>query len=75
MRRRDAGGRGPGTHRVIVVVDAESFTHPVRTNADLTAVRAGIYKILENALDGAGVPWANCESQDRGDGAIVLISP
>jgi sugar/nucleoside kinase (ribokinase family) len=66
---------GPALYRVIVVVDAESFTHPVRTNADLTAVRAGIYRILRNALDGAAIPWADCESQDRGDGAIVLVSP
>ena len=66
---------GPALYRVIVVVDAESFTHPARTNTDLMAVRAGIYKILRNALDGAGIPWADCESQDRGDGAIVLISP
>jgi ribokinase len=66
---------GPALYRVIVVVDAESFTHPVRTDADLAAVRAGIYKTLRYAFDGAGIPWGDCESQDRGDGAIVLVSP
>ncbi|WP_173130553.1 hypothetical protein [Kibdelosporangium persicum] len=35
-------------------------------------MRAGLYRALRQAFDKAGIPWAECDHEDRGDGVIVL---
>jgi class 3 adenylate cyclase len=62
-------------HRTIVYVDVEGFARPDRTNADQTAVRAGLYHALVEAFTAVGVPWHECYHEDRGDGALILIPP
>jgi class 3 adenylate cyclase len=76
------GGWRPGLaalpaplHRTIIYVDVEGFASPDRTNADQTAVRAGLYHALVEAFTSAGVPWRECYHEDRGDGALILIPP
>jgi class 3 adenylate cyclase len=69
---------GPGAslvsqHRTIVFVDVEGFASPDRTNADQTAVRAGLYHALAEAFTVVGVSWRDCYHEDRGDGALILI--
>jgi hypothetical protein len=60
-------------HRSIVVVDVEGFGDQRRTNWHQVAVRAGLYRAMQEAFDRAGIPWADCDHEDRGDGVFVLV--
>jgi hypothetical protein len=60
-------------HRSIVVVDVEGFGDELRTNWHQVAVRAGLYQAMQEAFDHAGIPWAHCDHEDRGDGVFVLV--
>jgi DNA-binding SARP family transcriptional activator len=62
-------------HRSILVVDVEGFGDRHRTNHDQLAVRAGLYRALQSAFSQAGVPWARCHREDRGDGVFMLVPP
>ena len=42
-------------HRTLVVVDIEGFGHPCRTDAHQVAVRGGLYSVMREAFDQAGV--------------------
>ena len=82
-RTRTSAGRrtvhqGPSrhpVHRSIVVVDVEGFGDERRTNWHQIAVRAGLYRSVQEAFDHAGIPWADCDHEDRGDGVFVLVPP
>lgn len=58
-----------------MVIDVERFGDPARTNAHQVAVRDGMYGALARALAIAGISQSSCAIEDRGDGALVLISP
>ncbi len=62
-------------HRTILVVDVEQFGDPTRSNLDRLAVRDGMYQSLTQAFMAAGVPWLDCDREDRGDGILVVIPP
>ena len=62
-------------HRSIVVVDVEGFGDEQRTNWHQVAVRDGLYRAMQEAFDHAGIPWAECDHEDRGDGVFVLVPP
>ena len=62
-------------HRSVLVIDVEKFGDPARTNADQVVVRDGMYRALERALASAGISRPSWATEDRGDGALVLISP
>ncbi len=82
-RKRSSAGRarvraGPSrrpVHRSIVVVDVEGFGDERRTNWHQIAVRDGLYRAVQEAFDHAGIPWADCDHEDRGDGVFVLVPP
>jgi hypothetical protein len=85
-RRRTSPGQNternlyPGSslcavHRSIVIVDIEGFGDKRRANWHQVAVRDGLYRAMENAFDHAGIGWADCDHEDRGDGVFVLIPP
>jgi hypothetical protein len=61
------------THQTMVLVDVVSFTHPDRTLAHQRAVHNALYTVLEEAFAEAGVDWAACYTEDRGDGAMILV--
>jgi hypothetical protein len=65
----------PAVHRAIVCVDMEGFGDRRRTNPDQVAVRDGLYCVLTQAFARSGVSWEDCYHEDRGDGALILISP
>jgi adenylate cyclase class 2 len=69
------GRHQPAVHRSILVIDVEKFGDPARTNADQVVVRDGMYQALAGALADAGISRPGCLIEDRGDGALVLISP
>src|SRR5690348_15549945 len=62
-------------HRAIIVIDVERFGDPVRTNLDQLTVRAALYEALSQAFTESGIGWKNCVTEDRGDGALILVPP
>jgi len=63
----------PTLHWSIVLVDVADFTNPDRTAVHRREIQEGMYTVLREAFDESGVGWANCEDEDRGDGAMVLV--
>ena len=59
-------------HRTILVVDVVGFGDHRRNNVDQLAVRTGLYRALAQAFAETGISWADCEQEDRGDGALIL---
>jgi hypothetical protein len=62
-------------HWSILVFDVEGFSEPYRDDRARIGVRADFYRILQESFQAAALPWSTCRHEDRGDGAIVLISP
>ena len=67
----------PALHRAIVCIDVEGFSDRCRINPDQLAVRAAFYDALRQAFTRSGITWdgEDCYREDRGDGALILISP
>ncbi len=65
----------PTEHRTILMVDVADFTNPARDVADLSAVQNGVYEVLETAFHDSGIDYGACHSEDRGDGALILVPP
>jgi CRP-like cAMP-binding protein/tetratricopeptide (TPR) repeat protein len=59
----------------IVFTDMAGFSDPVRNDGDRNVLRAAMYEILRSCFDAAGVPWAGCYREDRGDGAVIVVPP
>ena len=36
-------------------------------------MRDGLYRAMQDAFGSAGIPWNNCDREDRGDGVFVLV--
>ena len=74
-----AGGRrenpSVAVHRTIVAVDIEGFGDQYRTNRNQVAIRDGLYRAMREAFGQAGIPWADRDHEDRGDGMLSLIGP
>ena len=66
---------GVAVHRTIVAVDIEGFGDRCRTNRNQVAVREGLYRAMREAFGQAGIPWADRDHEDRGDGIFILIGP
>jgi hypothetical protein len=60
-------------YRAIVLVDVARFTDPKRKAIHLTRVHQGLEELLEVAFDEAGVGWRECDTEDRGDGKMILV--
>jgi len=60
-------------HRAILIVDVEKFGDHARTNAHQLAVRHAMYKALRRSFAKARISWADCTTEDRGDGVLVLV--
>jgi hypothetical protein len=56
-------------------VDMAEFTRRDRDDDHRMFMREELYRILERAFDGSGIPWAACVPEDRGDGVLVVVSP
>jgi hypothetical protein len=61
-------------HCTIIVTDVEGFGRHSRTNVNKLRVRRGMYRAIERAFVGAGIPWSACRHADLGDGVLVLAS-
>lgn len=60
-------------HMTIIVLDIASFTHPARKSTDQLIVHNGLHVMLRQALADAGIPPAACWTEDRGDGALIMV--
>ena len=58
-----------------MVVDVEGFGDPARTNLNQLAIRRALYEALACAFAESGISWGSCVSEDRGDGALILVPP
>lgn len=67
--------RGLAVHRTIAVLDVEGFGAPHRTNRNQVAIRDGLYSAVQEGLREAGIPWADGDHEDRGDGMLILVGP
>ena len=63
----------PAVHRAILIVDVERFGDPARTNAHQLAVRDGMYQALRQSFSSGCISWADCVTEDRGDGVLVFV--
>jgi hypothetical protein len=59
----------------LFAVDIAGFTRPDRDDDIRMFMREELYRILERAFDGSGIPWTACCREDRGDGALVVVPP
>jgi len=59
----------------LFAVDIAGFTGPDRDDDIRLYLHEELYKILEKAFDGSGIPWNRCVREDRGDGALIVVPP
>jgi hypothetical protein len=59
----------------LFAVDIAGFTRPDRDDDIRMFMREELYRILERAFDGSGIPWTDCFHEDRGDGVLVIVPP
>lgn len=59
----------------LFAVDIAGFTGPVRDDDIRRYLHEQLYMMLQKAFDGAGVPWARCWREDRGDGSLIVLPP
>ena len=63
----------PAVHRTIVCVDVEKFG--LRADPHQVEIRKGLRLALAAALEGSDVDQEDRTIYDRGDGALILVSP
>ncbi|KAB2368212.1 cyclic nucleotide-binding domain-containing protein [Actinomadura montaniterrae] len=76
-----AGAGGPGTALpdgpngscTILTTDIQGFSSRRRTDADRRHVVAAMYGMLEEAFAASGLDFAALHTEDRGDGALVVV--
>jgi hypothetical protein len=59
----------------LFAVDIAGFTGPHRDDDIRLYMHEDLYRLLEKAFDGSGIPWAGCFHEDRGDGVLVVVPP
>lgn len=69
------GGWTPNGQCSLFVCDVASFGDHSRTDLERRKIRAALYEGLRRSFDDSGVPYGACHSEDRGDGALVVVPP
>lgn len=64
-----------GENCSIFLTDIAGFSAPTRTDEDRLAMRKAMYDILRHSFEASDVAFDECHREDRGDGALVVISP
>jgi hypothetical protein len=59
----------------LFAVDIVGFTRPDRDDDTRRYLHEKLYEYLQIAFDSSGVPWQGCYSEDRGDGALIVVPP
>lgn len=71
----DATPRINGQFCAMLAVDIAEYTRRDRDDEMRRYLRRRLYEILSEALCGSGMPWDQCQREDRGDGALVIFPP
>ncbi|CNG15520.1 Uncharacterised protein [Mycobacterium tuberculosis] len=77
LDRTSAGAltRWSGLNCSVLFCDVAGFGDPSRDDEDRRVVRDVTYGILLSALEASDVPLSDTYREDRGDGALVIVSP
>ena len=59
----------------LFAVDIVGFTRPDRDDDIRLHLHEELYEFLRKAFDDSGIPWADCYTEDRGDGALIVVPP
>lgn len=70
-----AGPSWAGQNCTIVYTDIAGFSAPHRNDADRLEMRRAMYAVLREAFEASRVPWDACHTEDRGDGALIVVPP
>ncbi|GAA1792623.1 cyclic nucleotide-binding domain-containing protein [Actinomadura chokoriensis] len=68
-----AGPSWAGQNCTIVFTDIAGFSSRVRDESDRLEVRRAMYAALRQSFEESRVPWDACYSEDRGDGALIVV--
>ncbi|MEU5992105.1 cyclic nucleotide-binding domain-containing protein [Spirillospora sp. NPDC047418] len=68
-----AGPAWAGPNCTIVYTDIAGFSSRVRDEDDRLEVRRAMYTALRESFEDSRVPWDACHSEDRGDGALIVV--
>jgi hypothetical protein len=60
-------------HQTILALVIDGFSAASHTNMHRLTLRAGLYRVVEQALIDSGVNWRGCHRTDLGDGVLLLI--
>ncbi|MGH3374822.1 MAG: effector-associated domain 2-containing protein [Actinoallomurus sp.] len=69
----DAGHARPSGFRTIFVCDIVGFGQRQGKDRVQEHLRATLYAALKNAFDAAGMRFADCYHEDRGDGVMIVL--
>ncbi|MFG2087552.1 cyclic nucleotide-binding domain-containing protein [Spirillospora sp. NPDC048824] len=64
-----------GQNCTIVYSDIAGFSASHRNDADRLDMRRAMYAVLREAFEESRVPWDACHTEDRGDGALIVVPP
>ncbi|MEU8804169.1 cyclic nucleotide-binding domain-containing protein [Spirillospora sp. NPDC048819] len=64
-----------GQNCTIVYTDIAGFSASHRNDADRLDMRRAMYAVLREAFEASRVPWDACHTEDRGDGALIVVPP
>ncbi|XRQ10288.1 cyclic nucleotide-binding domain-containing protein [Actinomadura welshii] len=64
-----------GQNCTIVYTDIAGFSAAHRNDVDRLDMRRAMYGVLREAFEESGVSWEACHTEDRGDGALIVIPP
>jgi class 3 adenylate cyclase len=59
----------------VFAVDIVGFTRPDRDDDIRRYLHEKLYEYLQMAFDSSGIAWHDCFSEDRGDGALIVVPP
>jgi class 3 adenylate cyclase len=59
----------------VFAVDIVGFTRPDRDDDIRRYLHEKLYEYLQMAFDSSSIPWQDCFSEDRGDGALIVVPP
>jgi hypothetical protein len=70
------GGSWPGSLICgLFAADIAGFTRPERDDEMQLHLRDSLYRMVERAFNGSGLPWDACLHEDRGDCVFVVVPP
>ena len=73
----DTGGAAQigGQVCAMLAVDMAEVTRADRDDEIQLYLRESMFRMVREALVGSGMPWEQCQYEDRGDGVVVVFPP